>query len=299
MAEIPTGSFTPPGQFAMIELEDGTARLLIDVTLSEEHTFESDITDYPVESGGTISDNIRPKPITVTIEGLVTNTPLDPMRTQRGDEDQAAKSAQTAFAYLMGVYTKRDTVTLRTSLGTFKKMGLASLTVPRSKEIGDALRFNARFQQIMVVTNARVRTATRNTGGKRKLGTKPLTLKDEKLVEWRKGVVYSGGEFFYIGGSPIVRESETVYWIPNVFPYDFELPTIGYDPGNPDGIWFHSDKKTPLTLEERRRLILDLRRDLNRVQGTQIKFDESTNKTKKPIDVGASNRRPAFEGFKQ
>lgn len=299
MPDLPTGTFTPLGEFVMIEQSDGISRLLIDVTISEDHTFDSEVTDYPVESGGTISDNIRPKPITISMEGLVTNTPLDPMRSNRGSDASASKYALFAMSFLLGIYERRDIVTVRTSIGTFKNMALTSLSFPRSKDTGDALKFNARFQQILVVTNARVRTATRNTGGKKSLGTKPLSLKDEKVVEWRKGVVYSNGQFFYIGGSPIVRESETVYWIPNVFPYDFKLPTVGYDPSSPDGIWFHSDKTTPLTLEERRRLILDLRRDLNRVPGTQIKFDETKKKTKSPIDLSATDRRPAFDGFKQ
>jgi len=302
VADLPTGAFIPPGTFVMIEKDDGTARLLIDVSLTEEHSFESEVTDYPVESGSTISDNIRPKPITVGFEGLVTNTPLDPMRANRGDDDQAAKSAQTAYQFLLDIYNGRDLVTVRTSLGTFRKMALTSLSLPRSKDTGDALKFSARFQQLTLVTNARVRTALRSGGGgKKNLGTKPLTLKDEKIVEWRKGVVYltHGAGFVYIGGAPIVRESETVYWIPNVFPYDFKLPTIGFDPGSPDGIWFHSDKQTPLTLEERRRLILDLRRDMRGQPSGQIKFDEAAKKTKSPIDVNATNRRPGFEGFKQ
>jgi hypothetical protein len=49
---------------------------ILDVSLSEEHKFEADVTEYPVESGGSISDNIRPKPLHVSITGIVSDTPL-------------------------------------------------------------------------------------------------------------------------------------------------------------------------------------------------------------------------------
>lgn len=51
-------------------------RYVLDVALTEDHTFEADITDFPVESSGSVSDNIRPKPVKIRIEGIVSDTPL-------------------------------------------------------------------------------------------------------------------------------------------------------------------------------------------------------------------------------
>ena len=44
------------------------AGFVIDAALRETHTYESEVTEYPVESGAMITDNIRPRPITIEIE---------------------------------------------------------------------------------------------------------------------------------------------------------------------------------------------------------------------------------------
>lgn len=56
----------------------------IDVSISEKHQLGADVTEHPVEDGPSVADNIRPTPRTITIEGLVTNTPLELPLTQRG-----------------------------------------------------------------------------------------------------------------------------------------------------------------------------------------------------------------------
>jgi len=60
----------------------GTANLTIgtiwiDVSISEKHSLGADVTEHPVEDGSNISDNVRPQPRSVQIEGLVTNHPIE------------------------------------------------------------------------------------------------------------------------------------------------------------------------------------------------------------------------------
>ena len=49
----------------------------IDAAITEEHTYDSEVTSYPVESGSDITDNVRTLPIEITIEGLVSDNPLE------------------------------------------------------------------------------------------------------------------------------------------------------------------------------------------------------------------------------
>lgn len=146
---------------------------LIDVALTETHEFEADVTEYPVESGSSISDNIRSKPIMVTMEGLVSNSPLEEIAKYR---IAPAEPVADAYAMLLDVRDKREPVTIRTSLGTFENMALQSLSIPRDGSRGDALRFTAKFQQIQTVTNVRgKRLRTSIPGGKRKVNLGHLT----------------------------------------------------------------------------------------------------------------------------
>src|SRR5688572_28114694 len=122
-------------QFAMIN------NYLIDVSVKEDHSFESDVTDFPAESGASFSDNIRPKPIRITMEGIVSDTPIGemvgnrpqtaPVTTPAQADESAHVISQVAYTKILEVWNKREPVTIRTSLGTFERMALVSLSVPR------------------------------------------------------------------------------------------------------------------------------------------------------------------------
>lgn len=47
----------------------------IDATTRETHTFANDVTDHPVERGAAIADHIRPTPLTLSLEGHISNAP--------------------------------------------------------------------------------------------------------------------------------------------------------------------------------------------------------------------------------
>ena len=190
---------------------------IIDVVLSEEHTFEADVTDYPVEDGGSFSDNIRPKPVRLVIEGLITNTPLtsnlsagsqlvDGKRPAVFSDNSSLFEGFTpatgsllsqatttvkhlrsdqAYNFLRGISLSRDTVPVRTSLGLFENMALVTLTTPRDANTGDALRFSATFQQIQKVTNTRLKSSD----GKKRRGQGSTTPVPSPKILWKRGII--------------------------------------------------------------------------------------------------------------
>lgn len=142
---------------------------VIDASLTETHTFESDVTEYPVEQGSAISDNVRPKPVVVVIEGIVSDTPIGKMVDLRNNQGDAGGMnflpSVDALAALLAIRDARQPVTIATTLQRFENMVLINLEVPRDRQTGAALRFTATFQQITIVTNARttVRVAALRT----------------------------------------------------------------------------------------------------------------------------------------
>lgn len=131
---------------------------VIDASLTESHEFASEVTQYPVERGGAIADNIRPKPITVAIEGIVSDTPIGAITAKRHvgqDADGKNAPSSEALAVLEAIRLAREPVTIVTTLRTFDDMVMTSLTVPRDAATGAALRFSATFQQIIFVINNR------------------------------------------------------------------------------------------------------------------------------------------------
>ena len=304
--EFPAGLFIKPGEFAMIGLKDGT-QLLVDVTMSENHTFESEVTDYPVESGGSISDNIRPRPITVSMEGIISNTPLEPMLTARsvgfGDEfGEPEKSAQNAHAHLLQVFAGREPVTIRTSLGTYKSMAMTSLDMQRDSSTIDCLKFNARFQQISIANDIRTqkRTSLRRGSGK-SLGTKTGKLY-EKVIIWKKGVeVGPNGNDRFVGGAFTIHSRELVYRIPEsllkmsgdkIVPLTYEEVAALKQPvlNETTGRFFHEDRVTLLNAEELARF----HKDMNRDRGGERTFDiddPAILRQRQMEDLNATNKR--------
>lgn len=163
-----TTTSTAP-QFVMID------EYLMDVVLDEVHTYDSIISDYPVESGSTISDNIRIMPISVSMDCLVSNTPIGFIANER-DNDDDDNPPKSAYEVLTAIRDDKRLVTIKTSLRPYVNMWLKTLTVPRATGRGDELRFTALFAEVQFVVNERttVKTATpMGTPPKAKGGSPP------------------------------------------------------------------------------------------------------------------------------
>jgi hypothetical protein len=121
---------------------------LLDATLREVHTAESEVTENPVEKGAAVSDHSRPKPVRITIDGLVTASPLqpDPSRLQPSEVYQELIRAKDAG----------DLLTVKTKLATYDDMVIESISVTRDAGTGDALPFTATLKQIRVVATVSV-----------------------------------------------------------------------------------------------------------------------------------------------
>lgn len=153
----------------------------LDVILSETHTFENEVTEYPVESGAMITDNVRPKPVVITMECLVSDTPIGTVATLRSKDSPATADA---YALLLKIRDDREPVPIVTTLQSYDSMVLKNVTIPRSSGRGAELRFTATFQEIQIVSNKRfTRVATpiaRKDGGGNK---PPKTYSNDKFFK--------------------------------------------------------------------------------------------------------------------
>lgn len=146
----------------------GIGVIELDCTLSTTHSMKVEATKHPVERGAKITDHLRPEPDVVTLEGLISDTPVS--RSQQTRAVQAAGVSLTtsaaapavfgvpgyaaaALAKLVAIKDGGILVTLATELRTYTDMALTSLDIPRDARTGDALRFSATFEKIIIVTN--------------------------------------------------------------------------------------------------------------------------------------------------
>lgn len=160
---------------ASLVFRDGPTKIEsveVDCSITEQHSGEVEVTEHPVEEGFNVSDHARPKPDALTMDAIVSNTPIN--RTQRkrvvqafgfqfetstlSDQRQGVASyAEAAYAKLRDLKDAGKVITVVTNLRTYDSMIITSLSVPRDARSGDALRFSIAFRQIRVVRNKSTR----------------------------------------------------------------------------------------------------------------------------------------------
>lgn len=173
--------------FITLIVVPGIAALELDATISNGFQGDVEVTEHPVEVGADMSDHARVKPEVVTIEGIISNTPLNRSQATRIVQGRgvalettaltdapagAAGHAETALAKLIDMKDARQLVTVVTERRTYKGMMLTSLSVPHDAKTGDALRFTATFKQVRLAEVRRKEvTVTREPKAKGKTNT--------------------------------------------------------------------------------------------------------------------------------
>lgn len=142
--------------------------LEIDTTISENHEYSNDVSDYPVEQGANITDHIKNKPEILRIEGITSNTPIRFITENFSAflRDDGSNRMQLAYNTLLSYagYTpsKQPNVepiktidpsilTIVTGLKVYTNMVITSLTFPRTITTGESISYNIEFKKIHFV----------------------------------------------------------------------------------------------------------------------------------------------------
>lgn len=121
----------------------------IDLFLAVEPNFQNQITSHPVENGAEIGDHIITKPITLVLQGVVSDTPFGLLAERR---DPNVVNSQEAYDRLVAIREAKKLVTVITGVyPPFTNMALRTLSPPKSATTGDSIRFRVVFEQIQLV----------------------------------------------------------------------------------------------------------------------------------------------------
>jgi len=126
--------------------------LELDAILEEQHSFSSEVSQYPIETGESISDHIALNPESVMMRGFITNTPVDFINALT-DLAFGADLVQTAFDKLIEIWKSKEVVTVVSGLKVYDNVVLRKLSIPRDRTTGQSLRFKAEFVE-MITTNS-------------------------------------------------------------------------------------------------------------------------------------------------
>lgn len=137
----------------------GVAGIVVDATVSEEHLSEAELTENPVEDGAVVTDHVHLKPAQLTIQGVISDSPLgyavigNIQNLVRSVSSLFGKSSRSVDAYndLLALQKSRQPFTVTTGLKRYKNMIMTSLSVPRTAQTGRAIHFTATMREIRIV----------------------------------------------------------------------------------------------------------------------------------------------------
>jgi hypothetical protein len=145
------------------------AGVTIDATISEEHSSEADVTEHPVEQGSAITDHIRAKPRRLTLNGVISDTPLTALNFDPGTTDRPVQ----AWQELKRIQEQAELVDVVTSLESYYNMALESLSCTRDAQKGQALHFTASLREVIKADAQTVAAPTSPAAKPKALGKQP------------------------------------------------------------------------------------------------------------------------------
>lgn len=120
-----------------------------DVILSRTTTFESEVTQFPVEDGFSISDHCIRKPMKLTLEVLFTPTPVTWFLSALGG---SRHSLNRVIDAVMDIWKKGEPVTIKLVDAIYTDMVMTSAPMPRRTEDGYCYKAILEFQHVRRVT---------------------------------------------------------------------------------------------------------------------------------------------------
>lgn len=114
-----------------------------DALISEDRNFTQEIPDYPVEKGFNVSDTIILKPFEISLTLYIADIPLTWHKKQRkkGRVKQIIKKLEK-------LYFSRKLVKVVTQDYIYTNMGITSMSIKKSKELGNTREINISLKKV-------------------------------------------------------------------------------------------------------------------------------------------------------
>jgi hypothetical protein len=126
-----------------------------DALISEEISYSADIPEYPVEKGYNVSDTIILKPVSLSLTLFISDTPAT-WSGGRGHKPSAGRTQKICKKF-EDLYFKRKLVKVVTSDKIYTNMGITSMSISHSKELGYARQISMSLKKVYVTKKRTVK----------------------------------------------------------------------------------------------------------------------------------------------
>lgn len=115
----------------------------VDVSIRETHIHEWQVTEAPIETGGSIADHRARMPVGLDMEGVVSNLP-----TNLFDLLTQELSAEDRYLELLELAESDDLIEVVTGLRVYQNMTFRRFEVVRDETTGQIIRFRASLREL-------------------------------------------------------------------------------------------------------------------------------------------------------
>ena len=136
--------------------------LTIDATIGEGHKREAEVTSHPVEVGSDVTDNIRPKPRSLSLSGIISTAPTTwPGRSTILNPDDLGEGQLTpgsgpdvgralaAYRLLEDAFEGGYLLTVQTGLDRYQNLAIKSVEFPKEPGTGRDLHFKLELEEVL------------------------------------------------------------------------------------------------------------------------------------------------------
>lgn len=120
------------------------ADLQVDVVISKETTFDSEVTQYPVEDGFPVADHVTRNPMQLTMEVVCTPTPVTFFSNLGANQNRLNEVTNA----IMKIYNDGEPITVTTADAIYKDMVMTHAPLPRKVEDGLCYKMQIDFVHV-------------------------------------------------------------------------------------------------------------------------------------------------------
>lgn len=122
------------------------AGIEFDALIDEQKTLSATIPTYPVEEGFPVSDTIILEPLSIQMTLYVSNTPVTWLYRHGSSVDRVNKVCDR----IESLWLDKKLVKVVTTEAIYTSMGITSITIKKSKEIGYAREISIQMQKVQI-----------------------------------------------------------------------------------------------------------------------------------------------------
>ena len=135
--------------------------LQVDCVVDHVTTFNSQVTEHPIENRFVIADHVARQAMTLSLTAIITPTPVSYFRQLGANPDRLGE----AIAYFEQLWLNGEPITVTIPSGIYQDMVMTSCPLPRNVQDGFCYRVALEFKHVVIVSQKTEEIPEQNASG--------------------------------------------------------------------------------------------------------------------------------------